>query len=154
LTLLVEPVSTVTMASLELMLEWIAPSAAGVTFGGEVVFGGGEVLLSLLEEALGVISLLDGGHHATRLFIRGRDPISATPLARISRTTGSPMSAANRGRYQAGALELRPATGWSAASASTSMSGAWATCADRRGSACPWPSGPLTPPSSLRAQVA
>jgi hypothetical protein len=34
----------------------------------------------------------------------------------------------------------RTATGWSAASASTSTAGAWPTCADRRGSSCPWPS--------------
>jgi hypothetical protein len=34
----------------------------------------------------------------------------------------------------------RTATGWSAASGSTSRSGAWPTCADRRGSSCPWPS--------------
>ena len=32
------------------------------------------------------------------------------------------------------------ATGWSAASASTSRSGAWPTCADRRESSCPRPS--------------
>jgi hypothetical protein len=31
-------------------------------------------------------------------------------------------------------------SGWWAASASTRTAGAWLTCADRRGSSCPWPS--------------
>jgi catechol 2,3-dioxygenase-like lactoylglutathione lyase family enzyme len=35
---------------------------------------------------------------------------------------------------------LPTATGWSAASASTNTAGGWPTCADRRGSSCPWPS--------------
>ena len=35
---------------------------------------------------------------------------------------------------------LRTATTWSAASVSTRTSGAWRTCADRRGSSWPWPS--------------
>src|ERR1039457_3055546 len=52
----------------------------------------------------------------------------ATSLSRLTTSrppsTGSPWTA----------------TGWSAASASTSTSGAWPTCAGRKGSSCPWPS--------------
>jgi len=41
------------------------------------------------------------------------------------------------------------ATGWSAASASTSTSGAWPTCADRKGSSWPWPSAPADAPVAI-----
>src|SRR5450631_2700248 len=58
----------------------------------------------------------------------------------------------------------RTATGWSATLASTSTYGAWPTCAVRKGSSCPWPSGsadlssaaptsPRTPASGYVATV-
>src|SRR5215216_98154 len=40
----------------------------------------------------------------------------------------------------------RTATAWSAASVSTSTSGAWRTYADPRESSCPWPSGSTDAP--------
>jgi catechol 2,3-dioxygenase-like lactoylglutathione lyase family enzyme len=43
---------------------------------------------------------------------------------------------------------LRTATAWSAASVSTSTSGAWRTCAGRRESSCPWPSESTDPRAS------
>jgi len=48
----------------------------------------------------------------------------------------------------------RTATAWSAASVSTSTSGAWPTCADRRGSSCPWLSGSADAPSRSRGDHA
>ena len=71
----------------------------------------------------------------------------ARPRAGVTGRDGQRAGAAQRGlrgRRPPGAQSTgwpRTATGWSAASVSTSTSGAWPTCADRRGSSCPWPSG-------------
>ena len=46
---------------------------------------------------------------------------------------------------------VRTATAWWAASVSTSTSGAWPTCVDRRGSSCPWLSESGDVPSSRMA---
>ena len=80
----------------------------------------------------------------------GGTRLELSSFVRPDHEPGSPAAMANELGLRNVAFEVddlqavvdrpRTATGWSAASASTSTAGGWPTCADRRGSLCPWPS--------------
>jgi catechol 2,3-dioxygenase-like lactoylglutathione lyase family enzyme len=81
----------------------------------------------------------------------GGTRLELSSFVRPDHEPGSPAAMANELGLRNVAFEVddlqapstgwqRTATGWSAASASTNTAGAWPTCADRRGSSCPWPS--------------
>jgi catechol 2,3-dioxygenase-like lactoylglutathione lyase family enzyme len=79
----------------------------------------------------------------------GGTRLELSSFVRPDHEPGSPAAMANELGLRNVAYESttsrRPSTGWprtvtawSAASVSTSTSGAWPTCVDRRGSSCPW----------------
>ena len=81
----------------------------------------------------------------------GGTRLELSSFVRPDHEPGSPAAMANELGLRNVAFEVddlqaavdrwpRTAMGWSAVSASTSTSGAWPTCADRRGSSCLWPS--------------
>jgi catechol 2,3-dioxygenase-like lactoylglutathione lyase family enzyme len=91
----------------------------------------------------------------------GGTRLELSSFARPDYTPGSPAAMANELGLRNVAFEVddlegiatgwpRTATGWSAASGSTSTPGGWPTCADRRGSSCPWQSASAD--ASLRDQ--
>src|SRR5688572_14701793 len=112
----------------------------GLEVEGARMFVEGEFLdtvIGIPDSRTEIVMLLppDGG---TRLEL--------SSFVRPDHEPGSPAAMANEPGLRNVAFEVDDlqavvtATGWSAASASTSTAGAWPTCADPRGSSRPWPS--------------